>query len=176
MNTLNTIVMVLNSWGEAFWAHASAMLVQSGIKRRDLTVNLLQTLLQVFYFYNPFLWVANARIRLVREEAVDETVMVSLGDDGSVYSNALVDIVQAAFHRPPASLHLVGVVESKRALARRILHMARMPIPRSAAVGVLGLSSVFCMAAVLLPMARASQQPAAPDSTQQALSVFATTR
>ena len=49
------------------------------IKRADLWVNAVQTVLQVIYFYNPFVWFANAIIRRTCEEAVDETVLVTLG-------------------------------------------------------------------------------------------------
>jgi len=39
------------------------------IRRGDLWVNLAQTVLQIIYFYNPLLWLANAIIRRVREQA-----------------------------------------------------------------------------------------------------------
>ena len=48
------------------------------IRRGDLWAGHLQTTLQIFYFYNPFLWLANAAIRRVREEAVDEMVLVAM--------------------------------------------------------------------------------------------------
>ena len=109
---------------------------------------------------NPLLWLANARIRQVREQAVDETVVCTLGENAPSYGSALVDIAETAFRRPPVSLHLIGVVESKRALAQRIRHMAVMPVPRSATVGVLGLVSIASLALLLLPMAKAEQQSA----------------
>ena len=40
------------------------------IKRGDLWVSLFQTVLQIVYVYNPLLWVANAKIRKVREESL----------------------------------------------------------------------------------------------------------
>jgi bla regulator protein BlaR1 len=48
------------------------------IKRGDLWVSCLQTIVQIVYIYNPLLWVANATIRQVREQAADETVLVAL--------------------------------------------------------------------------------------------------
>ena len=44
------------------------------LKRGDVWVNLLQTLLQILYWWHPLLWLANARIRRLREEAVDDCV------------------------------------------------------------------------------------------------------
>ena len=80
------------------------------IKRRDIWVNMVQTVLQIVYFYNPLVWLANAVVRRVREQAVDETVLVALGREADGYSNTLVDIAEMAFWRPQLSLRLIGVV------------------------------------------------------------------
>ena len=48
------------------------------VKRADLWVNCLQTTLQIIYFYNPLVWLANAIVRRVREQAVDEMSLVAL--------------------------------------------------------------------------------------------------
>lgn len=124
------------------------------IKRADLWVNALQTLLQVVYFYNPFVWFANAMIRRTCEEAVDETVLVALGGQASDYSNTLINIGEMVFWKADFGLRLVGVAESKRALKRRIRHMLTRPIPQNARIGVLGTLAILLVAAVLLPMAR----------------------
>ena len=86
------------------------------VKRGDLWINLVQTLLQIAYFYNPLLWLANAMIRRTREQAVDETVLVAMGEAAPQYPETLVNIAKLAFtRRPTLSLRLIGVVESKDA-------------------------------------------------------------
>ena len=40
------------------------------LRRGDVWVNCLQALLQIFYWWHPLLWLANARIRRVREKTV----------------------------------------------------------------------------------------------------------
>jgi len=130
------------------------------IKRGDLWVSLCQTILQIIYVYNPLLWVANARIRKIREAAVDETVLVAMGDDAGDYPRTLLDVSRLSFSRPALSLRLIGVVESKKALAERIRHMAGRPFPKTAKLGIIGLLGVVVMAAVLLPMARAQKDDA----------------
>ncbi len=126
------------------------------IKRGDLWVNLIQTLLQIIYFYNPLLWLANAMIRRVREQAVDEAVLVAMGETAADYPETLVNIAKLAFKkRPVLSLRLIGVVESKSALSGRIRHILSRPFPKTAKLSLLGLSVVFLIAAVLLPMAKA---------------------
>lgn len=128
------------------------------IKRGDLWVNSVQTFLQVIYFYNPFVWFANSIIRRICEEAVDETVLVTLGGQAKNYSNTLIDIGEMAFWRADLGLRLIGVAESKKALKWRIRHMLNRPIPKSAKIGVLGTIVIIVIAAVLLPMAKAGRE------------------
>lgn len=125
------------------------------IKRGDLWVNFLQTLLQIAYFYNPLLWFANAVVRSIREKAVDEMVLTTLGDEAGSYSSTLIDIAEIAFSRPHFSLRLIGVIESKKALTSRIKHILSRPFPKSTELGMAGLVAIFIAGVVLLPMAKA---------------------
>jgi bla regulator protein BlaR1 len=90
------------------------------LRRGDVWVNCAQALVQIFYWWHPLLWPANARIRRVREEAVDDAVMLTLRDDAEVYAPTLLEVAKLAFHRPLASLGLVGILESRSALRQRI--------------------------------------------------------
>jgi beta-lactamase regulating signal transducer with metallopeptidase domain len=123
------------------------------IKRGDLWVNLIQTLLQIVYFYNPLLWFANAMICRIREQAVDEAVLVALGKDAEIYPRILLDVAKLSFKRPALSLRLIGVVESKSALKTRIARMISRPIPKKAKLGILGLLIIIITGSILLPMA-----------------------
>lgn len=122
------------------------------IKRADVWVNLLGTMLQIVYFYNPLVWIANAMIRRVREQAVDEMVLVTLKPKTESYSNTLIDIAEMTFARPSFSLRLIGVVESKKALERRIKHMLNRPTPKSSKLGILGLFAIVVIGSIILPM------------------------
>jgi len=124
------------------------------IKRGDLWLHSAQTLLQIVYFYNPFVWLAGARVRGIRERAVDETVLVALGAEAGSYSRTLIDIAEMTFFRPNPALRLIGVAESKKSLEGRIKHMMTRPIPKTAKIGLAGFLAVLIGAAVLLPMAR----------------------
>jgi beta-lactamase regulating signal transducer with metallopeptidase domain/peroxiredoxin len=128
------------------------------IKRGDLWINLAQTLLQIVYFFHPLLWLANAMIRRVREQAVDETVLAAMGDEAEEYPKTLLSVSRLAFGRPALSLRLLGVVESKRALTARIRHIVSRPFPKSAKLGFAGLILILATAAFLLPMAKAEPQ------------------
>lgn len=138
------------------------------IQRSDLWVRLLQTILQVVYFYNPLLWAANATIRRVRELAVDETVLVILGSETSrVYPRTLLKVAGALCDQPIYGLRLIGVMESNDLLRERITAMLHKPIPHSRKVGVIGLLSLFILGVFLLPMARADGQQAPTEAAKQ---------
>ncbi|OHB66549.1 MAG: hypothetical protein A2Y76_05290 [Planctomycetes bacterium RBG_13_60_9] len=79
------------------------------VKRHDLWVNLAQNILQVLYFYNPLLFVINAAIRRLREEAADETVLDTIGDADHSYAQRLADVETITLKDPPPNLHLIGV-------------------------------------------------------------------
>jgi len=133
------------------------------VKRGDLYISLVQTILQIAYFYNPLTWVANAIIRRVREQAVDEMVLVAMGEEAGDYPETLLNVYRMTLPRPALSLRLIGVVESKNALSSRIKHILSRPFPKSAKVGIAGLLCVIVMAAVLLPMAKAQTEKDAAE-------------
>jgi beta-lactamase regulating signal transducer with metallopeptidase domain/Tol biopolymer transport system component len=143
------------------------------LKRGDVWVNTLQTVLQVIHFYNPFVWLANAMIRRTREEAVDETVLVALGGQAEDYSNTLIDIGEMALWKADLGLRLIGVAESEKILRWRIKHMLTRPIPKSARIGVLGTVVLVIAAAVLLPMAKAEKSNKDASVTAQTTSADA---
>ena len=130
------------------------------LKRADLWVNFVQTLLLVAYFYHPLLWLVNAIVRRLREQAVDETVLVALDAEAKGYSTTLIDLAEMTFARPIVGLRLIGIAESRKALEGRIRHMMTRPKPRTARVGWWGLLAVMAIGAALLPMARAQSQQA----------------
>ena len=85
----------------------------SHIKRGDLWVNLTQTVLQVVYFYNPLLWLANSIIRKVREQAVNETVLAAVGEHTRWYPDTLGAIAKLAFKPPALSVGLIEKMENR---------------------------------------------------------------
>jgi len=138
------------------------------VKRSDLWLNLVQALLQVVYFFHPLLWAANARIRKLREQAVDETVLAALGEEAEDYPRTLLSVSRLAFGQPMLSLRLLGVVESQKTLRDRIRHMVSRPFPQTARLGFTGCALVMVLAVTLLPMASAAPQSAKIEGTAAA--------
>ncbi|MFO1501923.1 MAG: M56 family metallopeptidase [Verrucomicrobiota bacterium] len=123
-------------------------------KRRDLFVNYVQCLLQIAYFYHPLLWLANAAIRRVREEAVDEMVLVWLGRAAEVYPLALVQVARLGMGRSPLMMPSVGILEGKYALKQRVERILNRPVPTSTRIGLTATLAWLLLGGLVLPMAQ----------------------
>lgn len=135
------------------------------LRRGDVWVNCAQALLQIVYWWHPLLWLANARIRLVREEAVDDAVMLALSDDAETYAPTLLEVAKLALHRPLASLGLVGILESRSSLRQRIERLIDFRPPRQAGLSAAALIGVLGFAALAVPMGEAPAPTASSGSS-----------
>jgi beta-lactamase regulating signal transducer with metallopeptidase domain/Flp pilus assembly secretin CpaC len=135
------------------------------LRRCDVWVNFLQALLQVLYWWHPLLWLANARIRRVREEAVDDAVMLALRDQADSYASTLLEVAKLALNRPLASLGLVGILESRSALRQRIERLVNFRASRKAGLTFASICCVFAFSAAALPMGEAPGPVEKSDST-----------
>jgi len=124
------------------------------LRRRDVWVNFLQALLQILYWWHPLVWLANARIRRVREEAVDDAVMLALRDGAEAYAPTLLEVAKLALNRPLASLGLVGILESRHALRQRIERLLDFSPPRRAGLTLVSLLGILAFTAVAVPMGK----------------------
>ncbi len=122
------------------------------LRRGDIWVNCAQSLLQIFYWWHPLVWVANARMRRVREEAVDDGVMLALAEEAETYAPTLLEVAKLAFRRPLLSLGLVGIMESRSALRQRIERLMDFRAPRKAGLTLVSVCGIFVFSAVAVPM------------------------
>jgi beta-lactamase regulating signal transducer with metallopeptidase domain len=143
------------------------------LRRGDVWVNCAQALLQVVYWWHPLLWYANGRIRGVREEAVDDAVMLALREEADVYAPTLLEVARLAFHRPLASLGLVGILESRSALRQRIERLVHFNTPRRAGLSVLSVLGVAAFTAVAVPMGEAPAPAREPSAATPAANTLA---
>jgi type II secretory pathway component GspD/PulD (secretin)/beta-lactamase regulating signal transducer with metallopeptidase domain len=134
------------------------------LRRGDVWVNCAQALLQIVYWWHPLLWLASARIRRVREEAVDDAVMLALRDDADIYAPTLLEVAKFAFRRPLASLGLVGILESRSALRQRIERLVNFNAPKKAGLTVVSILGILAFSAVALPMGQAPEKTNAPNA------------
>ena len=127
-------------------------------------VNCAQALLQIVYWWHPLLWLANARIRRLREEAVDDAVMVALKDEADTYAPTLLEVAKLALPRPLASLGLVGILESRNSLRQRIERLMDFRPPRRAGLTLTSALGVLGFAALAVPMGEAPAPTAGPGA------------
>lgn len=129
------------------------------LRRRDVWLNFAQALLQIVYWWHPLVWLANARIRRVREEAVDDAVMLALRDEAESYAPTLLAVAKLALARPLASLGLVGIMESRHSLRQRIERLVDFRPPRQAGLTLVSLLGILAFTAVAVPMGSAPEKP-----------------
>lgn len=143
-------------------------------KRRDVWVNNLQSLLQIVYWWHPLLWLANACIRGLREEVVDEQVMQGLEGAAEAYPLALIEVARLGLGKPLISPSLLGIMETKYTLRRRIANLVNRRESVGVRIGVRGLLLWAAVGLALLPMAQAKTGMATPQ-TQPATKADAAT-
>lgn len=123
------------------------------LRRRDLWLNVLQIVVQIVWWWNPVAWLSNARVRFLRELAVDQEVQRLHGaDDPTSYPAALVTVARHCSARPMLALSFVGIFESSRALQQRVEGLLQNPVPTRTHLGKTGWASLLALALLLLPM------------------------
>lgn len=63
------------------------------IKRHDYLINLLQALLETFFFYHPIVWLLSKELRLIREECCDDLVLEQ-GINSMAYAESLLTLAR----------------------------------------------------------------------------------
>ena len=99
------------------------------LKRYDLEINWLVSVLQVLHWFNPALWFAFARMRADRELACDTLVMLRMDDEKRLaYGETILKLLES-LTRPSAVPGLLGISEDKRRMKQRISVIANFKRP-----------------------------------------------
>ena len=94
------------------------------VKRRDVLMNWIVTLLQILHWFNPVLWLGFARWRADRELACDALALEAAGAEQNVeYGHTILRLLESVT-RGPRVPGLVGILEDKRQLRLRIQMIA----------------------------------------------------
>jgi hypothetical protein len=95
------------------------------LKRHDVAINWLTSILQSVHWFNPIIWIAFARLRNDRELAADELVLALTGEEQRAhYGDTLVKLLQTLSRRPALS-GTVGILERAHPMRRRITMIAQ---------------------------------------------------
>ena len=84
------------------------------IKRCDYAVNFIQSMMEVVFFFNPFLWAISSQIRIEREQCCDDTVVRSISP--IAYAQALCKLEETRW--PVTSLALAAAGRKNHLLHR----------------------------------------------------------
>lgn len=109
------------------------------LKRWDVTLHWAMSVLMVVHWFNPVVWLAFRRMRQDRELACDELVLSKArGEENERYGEAILKVLEYSSN-PGRSSGLVGILETRSQLERRIRMIATFNVnTRSTAlVGVL---------------------------------------
>lgn len=103
---------------EAILAHELAH-----IKRNDYLINLLQSLLEILFFYHPVVWWISKKIRNERENACDD-IVISLQTDRIVLAKALANI---EFINKKQNQYVMALNGNKNNILKRISRLVDQP-------------------------------------------------
>ena len=154
----------------------------SHILRFDAAVNLLQVIAQAIFWFHPFVWWANKRIRAEREKCCDEMAIARLGAEAKDYSRAIVDVLicERGSAQPVPSLAVAGPVKN---IEKRIKTMLRpgkkfYKRPSLIAATIILLLAVLTVPTALVLTARADSKTAEGNealtrqSTEEAMAAY----
>jgi len=139
------------------------------ILRFDAAVNILQIIAQAVFWFHPFVWWANKRIRAEREKCCDEMAIARLGAKVRDYSSAIVNILISEHEstRPVPSLAVAGPVKN---IEERIKTMMRpgkkfYKHPSLTAVAIVVLTALLVVPTTVVLTARAEEAPTFDNPT-----------
>jgi beta-lactamase regulating signal transducer with metallopeptidase domain/Tol biopolymer transport system component len=133
------------------------------VLRFDAAVNILQIIAQAVFWFHPFVWWANGKIRAEREKCCDEMAIARLGAKAKDYSNAIVNILIAEHEstRPIPSLAVAGPVKNIEERIKTMLRPGKKfyKHPSLPAVTIVVLGSLLTVPTTVVLTVRADQPP-----------------
>ena len=125
-------------------------------------MNWLMTLAQCAHWFNPFVWLALARMRADREMAADALVVDSAEPGEALdYGRTLVSLLEGLARRRPAFVAL-GILERRSRLKRRIAMLADYR-PGTVRTTLLGIVALAVLAVATLTAAEDKAPQTAPE-------------
>ncbi len=148
----------------------------SHIVRFDAAVNLLQILAQAIFWFHPFVWWSNKKIRQEREKCCDEMVVAQLSTPPEHYTDAIVEALAAERRsaHPIPSLAIVGSVKDIEERIRTMLRPGKKfyKRPSSVAAVVVLLIALLTVPTALVLTARAETKTEAERGEKPTKSLF----
>lgn len=117
----------------------------SHIRRHDFLINTLQSLLEVFYFFNPFVWILSSTARNEREYCCDDQVVNRYHP--RVYAEALAYLETIRLKKPALALSLAGETNNLLYRIQRFMEKSKRnnPVPQWMVPVVLAIAGIISM-------------------------------
>jgi beta-lactamase regulating signal transducer with metallopeptidase domain len=137
------------------------------IRRADYLVNLLQSVLEGIYFFNPFVWVISGLIRNERENCCDDAVVRMQGDP-MAYARALASLEEIRLTRTGFAPALADNNKQLLNRIRRIMEKsAKQYSSRDRIIPLLLLAiGLFCASWVSIQTGKSSDSQVNPSASQ----------
>lgn len=123
------------------------------IKRHDLLVNLVQIAVQIVYFFHPLVWLANWRIRALREEVCDDLAVFHMQRQKKRYGASFLRVIEETQREPALALCPLHLSEARSPLGRRVVRIMSKDYVYHRKLGVSGFAA---LAAVVIAAAGAA--------------------
>jgi RND family efflux transporter MFP subunit len=137
------------------------------LRRRDVPLDWLATLLAVLHWLNPLVWVALRRMRSDRELACDETVLACTGgQDARGYGRTMLKLLEA-LSRPARLAGVVGIVEGETEMNRRVRMIADFKQGKRR-WSMIGIALLLALGLVTLTNAQPGRQGAKASAGESA--------
>jgi cytohesin len=124
----------------------------SHIVRFDAAVNLLQVMAQAVFWFHPFVWWANRKIRAEREKCCDEMTIARLGAKAQDYSDAIVNVLVSE-HESTRSVPSLAVAGPVKNIEERIKTMLRPGKKFHKRPSLITVTVVLLLALLIVPTA-----------------------
>ena len=94
------------------------------IRRHDFVINILQSVIEAFLYFNPAVWWISALVRAERENCCDDLAVIQCGDS-LTYAKALLILQQYQLPQPALAMAAIG---SRPKLLIRINRILNQPV------------------------------------------------
>ncbi|MDN5203506.1 M56 family metallopeptidase [Fulvivirgaceae bacterium BMA10] len=88
------------------------------IKRNDFLINLIQSIAETLFFFNPAVWWISSKIREERENCCDDIAIALTGNNPLKYVKTLAELNELILHTPNMAISFAG--NKKEQLFQRI--------------------------------------------------------
>lgn len=154
-------------WPMGMLAHLSAADVEAvlahelaHVRRHDYLLNLLQSVIEVVYFFHPALWWLSARVREEREHCCDDSAVAVVGD-ARVLARALARVEEwqrQAEEVPALALAFAGKRQLLLHRVRRMLGVPTKPLVSNNSLAGLTLLTLLLVSVSVYAVGR-SEEP-----------------